>query len=133
MRELSQRNGCRVLNVGGSEVGGSFMEPQDHSASELWLYVLLGETGEIFVHYFTTFFQGDHFSAQMGRLSSQKASSPFSKVSIDLRHGQRNNINVKTHFSLSLVCHSSHPTASTTVFLYFLQLFLPLKFFQTRA
>lgn len=71
MRELSQRNGCRVLSVGGSEVGGSFMEPQDHSASELWLYVLLGETGEIFVHYFTTFFQGDCFSAQMGRLSTQ--------------------------------------------------------------
>lgn len=41
MRELSQRSGCRVPNVGGSEVGGSFMEPRDHSASEL--YVLLGE------------------------------------------------------------------------------------------
>lgn len=51
---------CGVLNVGGSEVGGSFMEPQDHSASERW------EKWEIFVHYFTTFFKGDYFSAQMG-------------------------------------------------------------------
>lgn len=42
MSELSQRNGCRVLNVGGSEVGGSFMEPHDHSASELWLLRVAG-------------------------------------------------------------------------------------------
>lgn len=62
MSELSQRNGCRVLNVGGSEVGGSFMEPHDHSASELWLYVLQEEKWEICVHYFTTFFKGDYFS-----------------------------------------------------------------------
>lgn len=38
MRELSQRNGCRVLNVGGLKVGSSFMEPHDPSASELWLW-----------------------------------------------------------------------------------------------
>lgn len=50
MSELSQRNGCRVLTVGGLEVGGSFMELHDRSASELWLYVLLGEKREILVH-----------------------------------------------------------------------------------
>lgn len=47
MRELSQRNGCRVLNVGCMDVGGSFMETHNHSASELWLYLLTGENWEI--------------------------------------------------------------------------------------
>lgn len=56
MRELSQRNGCGVLNVGGSEAGGSFMEPHDHPASELEVYVLLGEKWEILVHHFATLY-----------------------------------------------------------------------------
>lgn len=109
MRELSQRSGCRVPNVGGSEVGGSFMEPRDHSASEL--YVLLGERYICgLLHNF--FFKGDHFSAQMGRLSAQKARSLLPDVSIFLRHPQRYNDNVKTHFSFScspfLTSHCVH-------------------------
>lgn len=54
---------CRVQSVGGSEVGCSFIEPKDHTASELWLYELLVEEWEAFVHYFTL--KGDNFSAQM--------------------------------------------------------------------
>lgn len=106
MRELSQRNGRRVLNVGGLEVGGSFMEPQDHAASELWLYVKLGEKEEFFVHYITTLFKGHYFSAQMGGLSTKKTN--IQNVSIFLRHEHRNDNNVKPHFSLCLMFAIPH-------------------------
>lgn len=35
MRELSQRNGCRVLDVGGLGAGGSFRETHNHFASQI--------------------------------------------------------------------------------------------------
>lgn len=62
MRELSQRNGCRVLNVGCVDVGGSFMETHNHSASELWLYLLTGEKWEILALLPAIVFK-DHFPA----------------------------------------------------------------------
>lgn len=80
------------------------------------------------------FFKEITFQHRWRGWALRKLDLPLPDVSIFLRHRHRNNNNnVKTHFSFSLVCHSSDPTASATVFLYFLRLFLPFPYFQTRA